>query len=299
MSHQPDAGKSPGVDPAYAVLLIQSFLAAGTHIVAKVVVRSVDAPTLTLVRSLIALPVMAGLLLSRGTLKRVERKDYGLILFLSFLAIPVNQFLYLYGIRFTIASNAALLYAMTPIVVLVFSRLLLGEALTGRKILGVALGFVGVVVVIFERGVSASMDHVYGNLLVFIAVLAWSLYTVYGRRLIARYGSIESTAMILTGGTIVFLPFGILPMAEFPFSTLTGGNWMQILYLALVTSVLSYLLWYYALGRIEAGKVALFTNLQPILTTGLAVLLLGQDVTVPFVLGGCIAITGVAIAQYG
>jgi drug/metabolite transporter (DMT)-like permease len=74
---------------------------------------------------------------------------------------------------------------------------------------------------------------------------------------------------------------------------------MQILYLALVTSVLSYLLWYYALGRVEAGKVALFTNLQPILTTALAVLLLGQDVTVPFLLGGAIAITGVVIAQFG
>ena len=188
---------------------------------------------------------------------------------------------------------------VTPIVVLVLSRLLLGEALTGRKILGVALGFVGVVVVIFERGVSASVEHVYGNVLVFVAVLAWSLYTVYGRRLIAAYGPIESTAMILIGGTIVFLPFGILPMTEFQFSSLSTGNWLQILYLALVTSVLSYLLWYYALGRVEAGKVALFTNLQPILTTALAVLLLGQDVTVPFLLGGCIAITGVVVAQFG
>lgn len=133
----------------------------------------------------------------------------------------------------------------------------------------------------------------------FVAVLAWSLYTVYGRRLIAAYGPIESTAMILVGGTIVFLPFGIVPMTAFPFSSLSTGNWLQILYLALITSVLSYLLWYYALGRVEAGKVALFTNLQPILTTGLAVLLLGQDVTVPFVLGGCIAITGVVVAQFG
>jgi len=287
------------MDPAYAVLLLQSFLAAGTHIVAKVVVRSMDASTLTLIRSLIAMPVMVGLLLSRNTLRRVERRDYLLILFLSALAIPVNQFLYLYGIRFTIASNAALLYAMTPIIVLVFSRLLLGERLTGRKILGVALGFVGVVVVIFERGVSASVEHVYGNVLVLIAVLAWSLYTVYGRRLIRAYGSIEATAMILVGGTILFLPFGIIPMSEFPFSTLTTASWMQILYLALVTSVLSYLLWYYALGRVEAGKVALFTNLQPILTTALAVVLLGQDVTVPFILGGCIAITGVIVAQFG
>jgi drug/metabolite transporter (DMT)-like permease len=287
------------MDPAYAVLMVQSLLAAGTHIVAKVVVRSVDPQTLTLVRSLIAMPVMVGLLLSRNTLRRVERRDVRLIVFLSILAIPINQYLYLFGMRYTIASNAALLYAMTPIIVLVLSRWLLGEVLTQRKILGVALAFVGAVVVIFERGLSASVEHVYGNLLVFIAVLAWSLYTVYGRRLIASYGAIESTALILVGGTIAFLPIGIVSMAEFPFASLSTASWMQILYLSLITSVLSYLLWYYALGRVEAGKVALFTNLQPILTTALAVALLGQDVTFLFILGGGIAITGVIVAQFG
>jgi drug/metabolite transporter (DMT)-like permease len=74
---------------------------------------------------------------------------------------------------------------------------------------------------------------------------------------------------------------------------------MAILYLALITSVLSYFLWYFALGRAEAGKVALFANLQPILTTILAVLLLGQEVTVAFVIGGIIALAGVVIAQFG
>ena len=74
---------------------------------------------------------------------------------------------------------------------------------------------------------------------------------------------------------------------------------MAILYLAIITSVFSYFLWYYALGRAEAGKVALFTNLQPILTTILAVILLGQEITLPFVVGGAIAMAGVVIAQYG
>jgi len=287
------------LDHAYAVLLVQSFLAAGTHIVAKVIVQTVDPQTLTLTRSLFAMPIMVALLFLRGTLRRVERADYRLILYLSILAIPVNQFFYLYGMRFTIASNAALLYATTPIFVLLLSRWFLGERLTQKKLIGVCLGFTGVTMVIFERGLSASMEHVWGNLIVFVAVLAWALYTVYGRRLIRKYGAIEATSLTLIVGTIAFVPIGLLPMLQYPFSSLTTNGWLQILYLSIGTSVLGYLLWFYALGRVEAGKVALFTNLQPILTTVLAVVLLGQDVTIAFVVGGCIAITGVIVAQFG
>jgi drug/metabolite transporter (DMT)-like permease len=63
--------------------------------------------------------------------------------------------------------------------------------------------------------------------------------------------------------------------------------------------VFSYWLWYYALSRIEAGKAALFANLQPVLTAILAVSLLGQDLTVAFLVGGTITIAGVAVAQFG
>ena len=283
----------------YAVLVLQSCLASGTHLVAKVVVRDVDAFTLTLVRSVIAMLAVGLLLVARWKPLRVRREDYRLIFFLSFLCIPVNQFLFLLGMRFTIPSNAALLYATTPIIVLLFSRWLLGERLTPRKVAGVVLGLAGVTIVIFERGVSSGMEHILGNVIIFIAVLAWGLYTVYGKRLIATYGAIEASSLTLIIGTLLFIPIGILPTIQFPFSTLTTSNWGQILYLSILTSVMSYVLWYYALGRIEAGKAALFANLQPILTTLLAVVLLGQGVTGAFIVGGTIAILGVAIAQYG
>jgi drug/metabolite transporter (DMT)-like permease len=283
----------------YLILVIQSLTAAGTHLIAKVVVQAVDPFSLTLLRSLIALVGMAVVLLVRGRWFHIRREDWGLVLGLSFLVIPVNQFLFLYGMRFTTPANAALLYSTTPILVLLFSHWFLAERLTRRKIYGVLLGFLGVTVVIFERGVDESVQYVYGNLIMCVAVVAWGLYTVYGKRLIARYGPIEASAATLFVGTLLFLPIGILPALSFPFETLTTANWAQIAYLGLVTSVLAYLLWYSALARIEAGKVALFTNLQPILTTVLAVVLLGQGVTIFFVVGGLLALSGVILAQFG
>ncbi len=292
------SGHGPG--PAvYLVLLVQSLASSGTHIVARVIAQQVDGFTLTLVRSVISATVMGMILLIRGGRLRLLYEERPMLLLLSFIAIPVNQFLFLFGMRYTTASNAALLYATTPILVLIFSRLILRERLTGVKIVGVILGFVGVMTVIFERGISASMEYLLGNVLIGCAVVAWGLYTVLGRRLIVRYGAVEASSLTLIIGTLMFIPIGIIPALRFPFETLTMSSWMEILYLAIITSVLSYFLWYFALGRVEAGKVALFTNLQPVLTTVLAVLLLGQQVTVPFIVGGVVALAGVVIAQYG
>ena len=283
----------------YLVLLVQSLFASGTHLVAKVAARDVEPFTLTLVRSLIAASAFSLLLLLRGGFPRIRRQDWPLVLLLAFLAIPLNQFLFLFGIRSTTPSNAALLYATTPILVVLFSRWLLGERLTRRKLIGVALGFAGVAIVILERGVDASIEYVHGNLIIYVAVLAWGLYTVLGKRLIMQYGPLDASAITLLIGTLIFLPIGIIPALQFDYASIGGWTWAQIAYLGVITSVVSYLLWYYALGRVEAGKVALFANLQPILTTVLAVVLLGQGVTVQFVLGGILAILGVIIAQFG
>ena len=283
----------------YAVLVVQSLMASGTHIVAKVVVRDVESFTLTVIRTVISSVAMGVILLLRGKRPAVRREDYSSFFWLAFLAVPLNQFLFLYGMRFTIPSNAALLYATTPIIVLVFSHFFLGESLSRFKVAGVVMGFTGVTIVIFERGLSASMEYVFGNVVIFVAVLAWALYTVYGRKMIVKYGAIETSCLTLIGGTLLFLPVGIVPALRFPYGTITAANWLQIGYLAIVTSVFSYLLWYYALGRIEAGRVALFSNFQPILVTVLAVTLLGQSVTPAFIIGGAIAIGGVVTAQFG
>jgi drug/metabolite transporter (DMT)-like permease len=293
-----DGGRFRGKG-VYAVLVVQSLMASGTHIVAKVVVHDVEPFTLTLIRTLISAIAMGFILLIRGRRLSVRREDYAAFFWLAFLAVPLNQFLFLYGMKFTIPSNAALLYATTPVIVLVFSHFFLGESLSGLKVVGVILGFAGVTIVIFERGLSASKEYVFGNLVIVVAVLAWALYTVYGRKMIVKYGAIETSCLTLIGGTILFIPLGIAPALQFRYETLSAANWMQIGYLGIVTSVFSYLLWYYALGRIEAGRVALFSNFQPILVTALAVMLLGQSITGAFVVGGIIAIGGVIAAQFG
>ena len=64
----------------------------------------------------------------------------------------------------------------------------------------------------------------------------------------------------------MFLPIGIVNTVRFDYASLTWGHWGGLLYLSLGTSIFAYFLWYYALERVEASKVSIFSNLQPVLT---------------------------------
>lgn len=281
----------------YIIMAVQQLIASGTHLVAKTVTQQVDPSALTFLRGVVSSAALSAIFSVRERRVRVRRADVPLLLWLSLLAIPVNQFLYLYGMKFTLAANGALLYATTPAFVLVFSRLLLGEPMTLSKVLGVTVAFAGVSIVIFERGVDFSSSYFHGNMMILLAVVAWALYGVQGKRLITSYGAFHVSALTIILGTALFAPLGLASLTWFDPRGIAGSDWLGIGYLSLGTSVVGYVLWYYALGRFDATRVAVFANAQPILTTVLAVLLLGQSITGTFVIGGTVTIAGVLLTQ--
>jgi drug/metabolite transporter (DMT)-like permease len=281
----------------YSLLLVQQLIAGGTHIVAKAVVADIDAATLTFLRTLIA---SAGLyLIARlrsGPLK-IERRDWLQLAFLGFVGVALNQYLYLYGMKFSTAANGALLYAATPIFVLVFSSLVLKEKMTPKKTFGIILAFFGITIVIFERGVDFSSGYAYGNLLILIAVIGWTMFTVFGKTMLVKYGSLRTTSAMMICGALMIAPFGMTSMADFHFADATAMDWGGVLYLSLGTSILGYLLWYHALSRIEASKVAVFTNIQPVFATILSLIFLNYSITPAFVTGSIITIGAIYITQ--
>ena len=159
--------------------------------------------------------------------------------------------------------------------------------------------FCGILIVVFERGIDFHSDFMYGNLLMCVSVTAWALFTVNGRPMILKYGAFKVSAAAMILGAVIFLPLGIVNAVKFDYAILTPAHWAGLLYLAFITSVVAYVLWSYALGRTEASKVAIVSNLQPVLTTILAYIFLGQVVTPTVVVGGTIALAGVVMTQYG
>ena len=283
----------------YVVMLFQSLLASGTHIVAKAVVTDVDPTTLTLLRSGLAGGILYVISILRGKPLKVDTEDRGMFLLLSFLGIPLNQFLFLTGLHASRPTNAALFYGATPALVLVFSVLLKKEKRSLMRLIGVLVAFSGILVVIFEHGFSVGAETLLGDLMLLGAVVAWTFYTVLGRDMITKYGPVHATSVTMVWGMAMFLPFGLFSAARFDYSSLTGTDIWGIAYLAIGTSIITYLLWYYALGKMAPSKVAIFANTQPVFTMILAYFFLGDVLTPWFLMGAAITLGGVLLTEIG
>ncbi|MGA2295931.1 MAG: EamA family transporter [FCB group bacterium] len=284
----------------YILIFIQQLLASGTHIIVKDLTNSLQTPFLLFLRSIIAALFFIGwILFRRKKIIKIDKKDIPVFLLLGLINIPINQFLFFVGVHLSTAPNAALAYALTPAFVLIIAIIFLKESHTWQKILGIIIAIGGTLIILFEHGVDFSSNYLIGNILVLLASFSWAIYTILGKNIAIKYGAMYSTALSMILGFILFLPIFFILKPPLDYSSISIFGWSEIIYLGLLSSAVSYGIWFYALTKIEASKVAVFNNLQPIFTTILAMFFFHQHLTIAFIAGGILILGGVFVTQKG
>ncbi|MDW8271989.1 MAG: DMT family transporter [Bacteroidota bacterium] len=285
------------------VIGIQQLVASSTHVVARSVVTAVPATTVVLYRGILSVLAYAGWIALRRTppvMTYFRAGDWWRFALLGLVNMPLNQYLFVAGLAYTTPPNAALAFALSPVFVLIMARILLGERWTRPKLIGIILAVIGAGIVAIGRGARLGTDALLGNIMELAASCAWSLYTVWGRPLVQRYGAVITTAGGMLWGLVLFVPVAALVPGGIvtPFS-LSLRAWLEIAYLGIITSGVGWALWYMLLRHMEASRLAVFNNLQPLLTVLLAWIVFGELPPGEFWVGGSIAIAGVVLTQRG
>lgn len=289
------AGRSPPV-LVYGALGLQTLLAAGTFLAAKQALGELTPSALAMLRfaGSSACFVLLVLLWARPALP--PRRSWPRIAALGLLGVPLNQGLFLAGLARTTPSHAALLYALTPLFVFLLAVAARVERPDSLKFSGLVIALAGALVVVFSRaGDELGAGGRLGDLLVLGAVVSWAAYTTLGKPLTEAHGPIAATSWTMVAGTVLFAPIGVPGAVAAPLATLSPETWASLAFLVFLTSVVSYLCWYYALRALEPSRVAVFTNLQPVATAALSWLLFGEQVTAALVAGGALVIGGVGL----
>ena len=287
----------------YGGLLLHTALSAGSYLCGKTALREIPPLPLGLLRFLGASVLLSLLLLRvRPPGQRMPPKSaWPQLLVLSFVVVPVSQGFFQTGLALSTAAHAALLYSLTPLFVLLLAQALRRELPGLRTALGTLIALAGTLYVLAWRGLDLSRGPLVGDLLLLVAVIAWALFTAEGRPLVTAHGPLPVIAWTLIAGTAMYLPLGVAslaaPGAVQRIAHASRAAWFGVGYLILVTSVIAYLLWYWALAHLPAARVAVFTNLQPLATAVLAHLFLGEHVTPQFIGGALVVISGVVLAQ--
>lgn len=283
----------------YALFVLQQLIASSTHLFAKDVVMTMHPVNVVFYRGAFsALLYGVWLWFQRRGAKPVARGDRWKYLLLGLVNMPLNQLLFVWGLRYTTPANASLAYALSPAFVVLVGAALYGEK-PGRQVLaGIAVAFSGTSLVLFEKGLATSPEYLLGNVMELCASMSWAFYTVLGRTLSLEYGAIRTTGISMLTGFAMFAPLTFAVPVEFAApNALTAQQWFGVAYLGLITSGVGFGLWKYLLTKRSSVQVAVFNNLQPVMTTILTVMIFGLRPSLLFVVGGLITLLGVAITQ--
>lgn len=217
----------------------------------------------------------------------------------GFIGFPL---LFNLGIVRTSANHASLILAGLPILTGGISLAADRSWPLPRWWLGCAVALLGEIVLISERSVSAGAvpSSLFGDALVVAsAVFASCGYVAGGRLQRAGYPSTGTTFWGAALATVLLLP--VLPWAlpSILGGEVTQASWLAVLYLAFGVTILGYVLWYWALGKGDMERVALFQFLQPVSGVLLAALLLGERLTLTIAIAAALVLSGVWLAMRG
>lgn len=246
------------------------------------------------------LPGFAGAsnLLRRGFVVR----DFWVFLYLGFFGVTVNQICFTTGLRFTSVSHAAIIVGMGPIYILALAVLLRLERATGHKVIGMLIALLGIALLASENGISLHSASLEGDAITMTGSIGFAMYVVLGKRVAGKYDPLTMTAFNHFAGALIVLPVAIYEAANL----YRGGNWQlpwqawaAVLYMAIFSSALAYVFYFWLLRYLEASQLSAFTYLLPVLATILGIVWLGEKGSWSQVLGGVIALCGVYWIESG
>jgi drug/metabolite transporter (DMT)-like permease len=186
----------------------------------------------------------------------------------------------------------------TPIFVLIFAWLMLGEKMGFRKVSGIVIAAIGALVLVGGTQLEFAKETVMGDIYVTLNAIIYAFYLVYAKRLMVKYHPLTVTLYAFFFGFFLVLPFGLNQFIEIDFANLPGFVWLTIVFVTIGSTFLTYVLNAYALKHASSSLVGTYIYLQPVLAAIIA-LVLGKDqlTTIKFI-SMLVVFTGVYLAAF-
>ena len=300
-----------------ALLLLMTFIWGTNYSIVKAAFDEIDAQAFNACRMAIASVVFLGIIVGvrrwRGGFPSSDanalasilytpvpftRRDWLTLVWLGVFGHFLYQYLFIGGLARTSVANSSLLLAATPVVIALLSAVLGQERIGRFHWLGAGLSMLGLYIVV-GRDASVSGHSLTGDFMMLGAVLCWAVYTLIAGRLMIRHSPVGVTGISMALGTCLYVPVSWPALRRVPWSSLSVGTWVAIVYSGLFALFVAYTIWYVAVREIGSARTSIYSNLIPLVAMLTAVVFLGERLSVAEVLGACAVLVGVALTRIG
>jgi len=275
----------------HAALLFAQLGFAGFHVVAKAILTHLHPLALAGLRVLVATPLLIAI---AWTVDRVvpSRSDLLRLALLGFLGVFTNQLLFILGLRYTTATNAALLMPAIPVFAAAVAILLRVERPSVGRAVGIFLAVAGALVMLEPGRLELRDTALFGNLLILANCLSYAAFLVLMRPILQRLPAATVMAWAFLFGGAGVLAVTAPTLLEVDYGSLPSSVWLGLAFIVLVPTILSYLVNTWGIGRSSASLAATYTTLQPLVGGLLAFAFLGERVGWPQLIGGLLIVGG-------
>jgi drug/metabolite transporter (DMT)-like permease len=276
-----------------AMLAMWSF----NYVAGKVALQHFDGLTLAALRIELAAAILLPIYFLRRGRPAMSARDIWTLSYLGWL-LCLNQVFFTVGLAYTTSGHSSMILAIGPILVLLLAKAMKLEALTTAKILGMAIAFTGAAILASENGFNLRRSPTLaGDLLTLAGTSSFSFYVVLSKKVAKKYDSISMNAMNFFAGAAVLLPVALWRGVHLDWGSVGWAAWTGLVYMATISSVIAYTLFYWALRYMEASRVSAVNYFQPVGAILVAAAFLGEIPTRHLFLGGAMILLGVYITE--
>ncbi|MBN2056516.1 DMT family transporter [bacterium] len=268
----------------HLVLLFVQVMFGVFHVVAKSVLTHVDPLAVAAIRVVGAAPILitAGLLIDR-TLPRL--KDLPYLALLGILGVWFNQLLFIVGLQHTTATNAAIMMPSVPVFAAAIGLVTGIERMTSRRLAGILICVTGALVMLNVSQLNTGHRVGWGNTLILLNCLSFSLFLVLQRPLLRRLPPVTVTAWAFLFGGLGMLAVTFRHLAALSPAALPGSVLARLAFIVLVPTSLNYVLNSWAVARSTPSLVAAYITIQPVVSASVAAMVLGERAGIREALG--------------
>lgn len=294
-------GERPSRAQLYALLGVMLFFWSANFIFAKLAVNELPPVLVVCLRTVLSgmfmWPVYA---YARDRfepgVRKWTRRDVPRLAAIGVLGVLGNQLLFIVGLSMTSVAHASVITAMGPMFILVGASLAGHERLSAKKAAGMLVAAAGVATLQFGRGASG-VSSLRGDLIIVVSSMIFAAFSVFGKGIAAEFGSVTMNTFAFVSGALVVLPFTIWEVARHDLAQVGAAAWTGVFYMALFPSVVSYLIYSYALRYLPASRVSSVSYFQPVFATLLAMFFLHESPGPGFAAGAGLVLSGVYVTE--
>lgn len=275
---EPALLEPPSPVPAARVhltLLLVQLSFGGFHVVAKAALAELPPLALAAIRVGVATPILLALAWRHDRFVP-RREDLPILALLGGLGVFANQVLFITGLKFTTAINAAILMPAVPVFAVAAAAILGTEKVSAKRLVGIGFSVAGALVLVNPLRFTTERGAAVGNAMILVNSLCYALFLVLQRPVLARipWRTVIAWSFLFGAAGVLLVASPVLASLE-P-SAVPRWAWLCVAYIILFPTVFAYAASTWAVRRSSSALVAAYSTLQPLVTAALAATFLGE-----------------------